>query len=654
MPLDIWYHDNDQIDVGCYIRGWDFFPAGSVFRESDPIPRFLSGSIARLGRYSAQELVGLGMEHYDTKTTLRGSLIERSYDPNADATMYPDLISSVRKALENRSVDMGNEHSVAHYQWQGAVDVGRAEPLFQDSDILTDGLRAPWLHKATKVAKFIKSTNRMTILAIPTSGRYHYTVSDGSGGFGTHFASNSKMISEMSNFYSTGWIVPLRDPSFTIESRISNFELIERKGFFSVEYDFDWNETRTTPYRGGPGNIWHYPPFYNRWHVTMTLTYSPRHFGTNSPLVPTEMAILTRPVEKWEYRCVFSSTATQNGNWGGIQYHYPGTVVTYTMPDQWYGSGFTIPISRPRISAGEARWNIHSAESKDFLKVSAMFFQDVEHLMPHIRPSSALSSTDALNTLMSADNRSVLQTLAKLNDLSSQLPEVSEAIRLVKSLPNANFSTLKELIDFLTSLRLQYGFQWRPEYQLLTELLPQVPQILLDVSNLTNQSIVGYGQYDYTFKEPIGGRNAVKLKTRTKIVASQGIPEHLASYLKYDTLGLSPSLSNLWDMVPFSFAVNWLTGLGNRLRDIQGAAALLLISPDVSVHSYLITSPITEEEQERWALTSVGEVNFALKCYIRDASAHVSLPRSGRFDFREPAGISDWTIPLSLLWQLIT
>lgn len=86
-----------------------------------------------------------------------------------------------------------------------------------------------------------------------------------------------------------------------------------------------------------------------------------------------------------------------------------------------------------------------------------------------------------------------------------------------------------------------------------------------------------------------------------------------------DTLGLRPNLSNTWDMIPFSFVVDWFTKIGDSLQSIDDANFLAQI-PVISV--------VSSRTKEWFLPPEKGKYYGLLTCKSYDRSISSTLPAS--------------------------
>lgn len=281
---------------------------------------------------------------------------------------------------------------------------------------------------------------------------------------------------------------------------------------------------------------------------------------------------------------------------------------------------------------------------------------EVERYLGDIRLSSFKAASDALGDLAGGIDSDVLQTLVKVNDLSSLIPNIKDAIIGLRSIVSGDIpSGILSLIDMVTSLRLQSQFTYRPDLLLLQKQLPEMLSLMRTFHKSRPNIVSSRGSFHYEFPQGTFGREESHLETHATVFCNRDSDHVLSSILDVRSLGILPGPANAWDLVPFSFIVNWFTGVGQRIRDLENSAFLILLSPRRFVYSYKIWSPLTQHELEKYhILRDDGEdLPPRLVYYRRDVSAYPPRIGDGRFDFGMPTRLPDWETSLSLTWQLL-
>lgn len=276
-------------------------------------------------------------------------------------------------------------------------------------------------------------------------------------------------------------------------------------------------------------------------------------------------------------------------------------------------------------------------------------FRDLHNL----KDASYLSTVDSVNDMQRGTSSDVLQTLAKLPDAASMIPKIREFIAVCEDIRHRRFniSTLKDLAGLAATTNLQSNFQWQPFQRFLTD---QLPEVVRGISEGWTRSpyVVGRGKYSYVFNEGLLGYPSARLTARSKIVVDTSISSVFATVLGLDGLGIMPKPSNLWDLIPFSFVVNWMTGVGASIRNAENGL-FLMVFPTYGVHTLTIEASLTTKDLDTLKLSSDPLDPFSLRWYHRDVSLYIPLPTSGKYPFGLPTGSPSITLIASLLYSLI-
>jgi hypothetical protein len=282
----------------------------------------------------------------------------------------------------------------------------------------------------------------------------------------------------------------------------------------------------------------------------------------------------------------------------------------------------------------------------------APFVKAINSEFTEFVPSSVFSSVDAFNAAEGYLGTNVLQNLAKIPGIVDSLPQLREAVHILGRLLNRDlsFSTFKEILDLATSTHLQASFEWRPWASIIQNYTPALASTFSTLG-LTTGRAVGYGSFKAALPNA-GGRKDVVLVTRTKIVMSTSANNWLSTLTGIDALGILPKPSNLWDLIPFTFLVNWFTGVGASMRRAESSLMMAMI-PAYYVHTYAFTSPLTEDELQLLRASSDRDHIASIRYYVRDVTNFPPVVRDSKYDFGIPSGIPFAGTLGSLAYQLI-
>jgi len=313
---------------------------------------------------------------------------------------------------------------------------------------------------------------------------------------------------------------------------------------------------------------------------------------------------------------------------------------------------YPVALSQPPPLDTDGIWRVEThyvPKLKSLLFDYSSRFADAYY---DITPSSMFSTVDAFKAAEGYLGTNILQNLQKLPGIASALPHLREAVSVMSRVLHRDLSvsTLKEILDLATSTHLQASFEWRPYIGVVTTYVPQMISTLHSVG-LPSKNAIGYGSFRYKLSNELG-REEVTLLTRTKIVMTTSPSGLLAAVTGADALGVLPKASNLWDLLPFTFVVNWFTGVGESLRRAEYSLLLATI-PAYFVHTYIASSPLSVKELDSLKMSSSSTEPASLRMFYRDVSLYSPFPRDSRFGFGIPKDMPFMGVLGSLLYQLI-
>lgn len=338
-----------------------------------------------------------------------------------------------------------------------------------------------------------------------------------------------------------------------------------------------------------------------------------------------------------------------------VSYDYPGAIHV--------GS-----ISRMSVTSSTIDGGLHQSESDSLPNFVSYRFADrrylnrrtdfhrsvIESLMSDVRPSSFLSSADALNKHLEALSTNHIQTLQKLGAIMDLLPELTKLPRILSRISNGDLSALKDLIDYITDAILRYKFSQAPAARAIEEIAgSDVQRYLESLARSTDYTI--YGDFTYVFPDDVNpyGRGSLVLVTRSKIRISQDLSTMVGSLLMANSVGLLPTLSRIWEILPFSFVVDWFTRMNKRLKLVDTQLLYMAFRTHWCVHSYKFLYYPDISELLDYGLESAEDQPFHISAYVREKSVWMPRLRDSRLDFLAAGSLNPLTSG-ALAWQLFT
>jgi hypothetical protein len=285
-----------------------------------------------------------------------------------------------------------------------------------------------------------------------------------------------------------------------------------------------------------------------------------------------------------------------------------------------------------------------------------------ESLSSDIRASSFLSSADALNKHLLALSTNHIQTLQKLSSVIDLLPELVRLPSLIARLKNGDLTVLKELIDYISGEILRNRFAQAPAARALKELgESDIQSVLNSLAKSYTYTIYGDFEYEIPHAQNPYSDGKLLLVTRSKISLTQDLSTMMESILMANSVGLLPTLSRLWEIVPFSFVVDWFTGMNKRLKLVDTQLAYMMFRTNWCLHSYRLSYYPSQAALADFGLSNVyrgsffspPEKPFHISAYYREKSGYMPRLRDSRFDFLAASGTNPVTAG-ALAWQLFT
>jgi len=266
------------------------------------------------------------------------------------------------------------------------------------------------------------------------------------------------------------------------------------------------------------------------------------------------------------------------------------------------------------------------------------------------RGAAFFSASSAIDNLLGSVGTNFLQSLPKLAGFMNVLPDISGALNALANLKNDPVQSVDELLKVISGGYLQTIFGTRSNYELLVKYVPSFLEVLNDLSTTDRASaLITHGSYTFTLPEPF--LPSTVLRVFSKLVVSDIPSEPIRSILGLNSLGILPTPQRLWDLVPLSFVVNWLTNLGPLMSALQNVVIGQVMTIEYGVHSYTVSSPVPDSLIAAMGLKSTELVAPTYKWYQREVSPILPSPSLSRLEFYKAPGLPNWMTPAALLVQ---
>jgi hypothetical protein len=137
------------------------------------------------------------------------------------------------------------------------------------------------------------------------------------------------------------------------------------------------------------------------------------------------------------------------------------------------------------------------------------------------------------------------------------------------------------------------------------------------------------------------------LVTRTQVRFGGVKDDFVLKLLSLDALGLAPKSSNIWDVVAWSWFVDYFFAIGRRMSTADAVIAGLIRDLRYAVHSYTVYDTLYGPDFGFYT------ENGTIRHYFREVSRHVPMCLDGAIDYQASSG-PDTAITSAILWGLLT
>lgn len=273
------------------------------------------------------------------------------------------------------------------------------------------------------------------------------------------------------------------------------------------------------------------------------------------------------------------------------------------------------------------------------------------------RAASFYSSSDALHKMTDVLQSNNIENLTQLSGILGLLPDFPKIARVVAKAAQRDPAAVGEVLDIFADAWLAFRFSQAPTAKDVNELTHTAVKAELE-SIILRTDQTSYGEFRYDFKQEdvadylkLPGR--LSIVTRSKIRVHTDMTTLLTSYLTANSIGMMPTLSRLWAIVPFSFVVDWFAGIGNRLKSIDDQLLWMAMGTDWCLHSFKLSYYPTDDELLAYGLRSLSEDPLHLVHYSREFSRLMPRLADSRFDYQSPThGPNPITVG-ALVWQFL-
>lgn len=572
----------------------------------------------------------------------------RPYDFVQDSRLFGSLLNGLRTARSDRrkiaaQIEASGEHNVQHIHCIGSAREKPATVSLSDFAIVWGGsywgVGVPSLLEADGY-QYLRTTNNIGIYSEPeeawsdtfsakcsTWEMLQLLVDYEAGSGPIHRVSNlngrrrESWCSDISTAITPQGVInvdyKLRHRLWT--TTLNDNRWNERTSYVSIriyyhfhhDTHFDWAEDVLLPLNG--------------FNVSLAITvYNPSEEHIVGPYWPAG----TPPSSTWSQ------------SWGVHNY-------SYSFSNNWVVSNVKSSFSLNPVM-------FQSTTKATLATVLQTWKKEVEtDNLEYIR-AMFYSSADALSTFSQIIRENHIETISELLQGSSLLPSLVPFAQLYRSVRALRLLDAGvALIDVGTSLRLWDRYGGGSNLRAFEEFSSSFERVR---SRLANHNVWGPRTLNGKFSFAVPNTSRIMV-ARSKLRVRFDSSVILSLVLSGGAVGLVPTLSALWDLIPFSFVADWFLNIGTRVEDIEARSFMLMLPVTYVTHSITVLEEMSEKQLALLNLepiTDSGQDEYpTLKYYMRVVSSMLPPIREGRYDFRASYGPTDMVTAGSLAWSLM-
>jgi len=283
-------------------------------------------------------------------------------------------------------------------------------------------------------------------------------------------------------------------------------------------------------------------------------------------------------------------------------------------------------------------------------------------LIPQTFCGMFFSSEDAMDNLWGESKVNVFETLSEIKTAFGLVNAFGllSAIRRLSSGRSNGLPLIIRLLDMLTDAQLVYSFGLRPTYEDAIASSRTFAKLLAGLAARYGKELTFHGKFDIGVPADWdGGRwpfTGTLIRHRSKIVASIAPDSFLTAVLPLKEIGILPTVSALWETVPFSFVLDWFLGLGNSVEHIENMAIMLAVDIKYGTHSISMKTPWSGTDYRDFGIVADAETldkGLGYETYLRAVMDTLPIPSPTNLPYFFDGNLPDFRVPSSLAYKLL-
>lgn len=273
-------------------------------------------------------------------------------------------------------------------------------------------------------------------------------------------------------------------------------------------------------------------------------------------------------------------------------------------------------------------------------------------MLDDLRSLLVLASHEALDDIQGKMDANNLENFTQISGLLDFLSVPGTAFQLYRKIRNGDcWGAGVTLLDLLADAKIAWDYGLAPTISDAKEIAKKAkPLVEAYKSGEWRKSLTSHGNASFTI--PCRGSiGPIKVRAHVGLTARYSDSTLLALMLPIEAAGLFPWLSNMWDILPYSWFVDWFANIGTRVKTVESQFKVLAMDVLGVTCSISCETEISNDLLDQVGLSSLDPVNPRIREYWRWAQPTLPSPHHTIYDFQPAGGIPDVGLGLALLWK---
>lgn len=279
------------------------------------------------------------------------------------------------------------------------------------------------------------------------------------------------------------------------------------------------------------------------------------------------------------------------------------------------------------------------------------FEKQVQAVEKDLYVGNYFSFSEAVKSGMSGLESNNLENLAQIQGLLAVIPATIDLYGLVRGISKGDFS-LKRLLDFLVNVNLMMKFGYAPTLGDAEEIVRKAKP-LRDALFGEPHVVTSYGRWGISVPTSMLPFEGAYLYAGSKVRFGINSDMYLPYFLNADRLGLLPTLSRVWAIIPFSFVIDYFFNIERKLDIVDNFFRYMVLDLKYVTHSLRLDWEFTSEFMDEFSFSrGLSGKPTGYRTFIRYVSNVPPMVTPSRLPIFEPR-IPSWDTVGSLVYTFL-